>query len=103
MISVANCQGDCSAEQQPVITSADPPSGSRNTLFTIFGENLDQTSLITVNQNGNDILATQNITENGITFTLTPQSNGLATVVFQPIQDGCDTVSVELYVLQIGT
>ena len=105
-LRAAEAQGTCS--RQPVISSVDPPSGSRQTQFTILGENLDQPATITVTQffGGADrnILASMNVTESGITFTVSPVSpaGDLARFTLAPDEEGCDSVTVEIFVVFIG-
>ena len=101
VISVADAQTPC-----PNITNVSPPSGYRLTEFTIFGENLDQTSNnISVTQSSEDILGTANITESAIVFNLNDQEvdDGPATVLLVPEQVGCSNVSVELHLLRQGS
>ena len=99
VISVADAQTPC-----PSITNVRPPSGSRRTEYTIFGENLDQPSTISVIQDENDILGTLNITASAIVFTLNEAEvrTDPATVLLVPEQGGCSDVSVELYILRQG-
>ena len=96
---VADAQTPC-----PNITNVSPPSGYRLAEFTIFGENLNQTSF-SVTQDSKDILATVNITESAIVFTLNERevADGPATVLLVPEQVGCSNVSVELYLLRQGS
>ena len=99
VISVADAQTPCLS-----ITNVHPPSGSRRTEFTIFGENLDQLSTISVVQDDEDILGTLNITESAIVFTLNEAlvATDPATVLLVPEQGGCSDVSVELYIIRQG-
>ena len=99
-------QMSCGADQQPSITCGetcvDPPSGSRITVFTILGENLDRISSISVTQGDGDLRATENITEGGIVFTVNPSGSGLATVLLVPTEASCANVSVDIFLLGTG-
>ena len=94
----------CSA--QPVISSVDPPSGSRQTRFAILGQNLDQPGSITVIQRINDeeldILETTNVTQTRIELTVNPLASSLATITIDPNEEDCGSASVEIYVVFIG-
>ena len=96
--------------RQPVISGVDPPSGSRQTHFTVLGDNLDTPSSISVTQNlgGANILASNmNVTERSITFAVQIPSNlsavnSLATFAVDPDEESCETVSIEIFVVFIG-
>ena len=95
----------CSADQQPIITDVDPPSGSRVTVFVATGVNLDVNATITAIHNGIDIITdgTLSIINNGtITFTLNPSNTMPVTFTIDPDQEGCETASFELSVVVIG-
>lgn len=97
--------GQCAEDQQPRITSVFPPSGSRLTEYTISGQNLNQTSGITVEQEGvtipTDIL---NVTDDQVIFMLTdsPDDNGPATLTLMPAEDDCVNEAIVLFLLRRG-
>ena len=97
--------GQCAGDQQPRITSVFPPSGSRGTEYTITGQNLNQTSGITIEQDGETISTeTLNVTDNQISFRLTenPADDGLATLTLIPTQAGCVNETIDLFLLRRG-
>ena len=107
LLRPTGAQTTCGAGQQPLITAADPPSGSRQTQFTILGENLDVDGTITALQGDSNILVetTLNVSAKEIMFMLNPLPipSSLVTFLIDPEDEGCESASVELYVLLLGT
>lgn len=107
LIPVAKAQDNssfCSADQQPVITSVNPPSGSDQTTYAVSGENLNETRSILVIREGTDILqAVMDDTAEGFSFEVSMVNSAApATLILVPEQDGCINATVELYILPIG-
>lgn len=109
LISVAEAQNDpppCSADQQPVVTSVSPPSGTTQTEYTISGENLNQTRNISLTQDSENILGAVTVTNaSEISFTVDGDADVItaaATLLLVPDQEGCANVSVELFIVRRG-
>ena len=105
-IPVANGQTPSPCSAQPVISRVDPPSGSRNTLFAVLGESLDVSGNITVTQifggTEQDILVTTNVTQTRIEFRVNPATRDEATITIDPVEEGCESVSVVIFLVLIG-
>lgn len=105
-----NAQSCITAEEQPVVNSLDPPSGttgtdeSLSTLYTITGERLDQVNdiMVVLDTTGRRLeLDSNNTEENAITFRLTFVRVGvgsIATVTIVPNNTACSSIALTISV-----
>ena len=97
----AESQATCS--QQPVISTVEPPSGSRQTMFEVYGDNLDA-GTISITDAGVELsIPTLNVSASRILFTVEPpESNGPVNFNLDPDDGDCESVSIEIYLVSIG-
>lgn len=104
LISVAEAQNNssCNADQQPVITAVNPPSGTVETIYRINGENLNETrSILAVADDNGDVLNMAIPTANGYNIMLGMNAaDSRVTIIFVPTQDSCLNATVELSILR---
>lgn len=97
----AETQATCS--QQPVISTVEPPSGSSQTMFEVYGDNLDVAGSITITNVGGQLgIENLNVSASRILFTVDDGGDGLVSFNLDPDDGDCESVSIEICLVLIG-
>lgn len=92
--------------QQPLLRGINPPSGTKNLLYTIVGERLDQVDRLRLVQGGNELAVSVETTNSNVTtFSIdmmdTPD-DGPATLMLIPNNTACSSPSIVIELRKRG-
>ena len=105
MVREGRAQNDtCLETEQPVLSGVDPPSGTREVIYTITGSELDQVVDVLVEQDQMELgVMVLEINTSSIQFTITDLvEDGIATVTLQPNNTACNTSSGTIDLRRFG-